>query len=126
MTRREVLAATVVGGLVTTPGVARDTPPPLTPDQARMCVNGETVTVRFQVPRDFSAPGEGDLRLVNYESSDRQTGSTRFRFRAVLAERCRRDLGRVGVADMQSHFAGRVMTVRGQVSAVRYLLVYCS
>lgn len=121
MTRREALAAAVAGGLATTAGAAPAADQPLTPNQAGSCVNGETVTVRFQVARDFSAGGEGDLWLLNYLSSDPQTGASRVAFRAVLSGRCRREFGRVGVADLAAHFAGRVVTVRGTVASAVYL-----
>jgi len=93
---------------------------PLTPEQAWRQKDGATITVRFQVRKDFAISNEGEVWLENLMSSGRLTDAEQFNFRAIVTDRCRKEFSRIGVTKLAAHFAGRVVTVRGKVSSITH------
>jgi hypothetical protein len=120
ITRREVLGCVVAGGLVLPAGAASVNKEPLTPEQAWHLEDQATITVRFEVRKEFAISDDGEVWLFNLMSSDRWADAERFNFHAHLTDRCRKEFGRIGVTKLAAHFAGRVVTVRGKVSSVTY------
>jgi len=51
-------------------------------------------------------------------TSGRWAEAVQSSFRVVMTDKCRKDFVRIGVATLGTHFAGRVVTVRGKVSRV--------
>ena len=93
---------------------------PLTPEQAWRQADGATITVRFEVRKDFAISDDGEVWLLNLMSSDRLEDAEQFNIRAIVTDRCRKEFSRIGVAKPAAHFAGRVVTVRGKVSSVTH------
>ena len=93
---------------------------PLTPEQAWRQEDGATITVRFEVRKDFAISDDGEVWLLNLMSSDRLVDAEQFNIRAIVTDRCRKEFSRIGVAKLAGHFAGRVVTVRGKVSSVTH------
>jgi hypothetical protein len=93
---------------------------PLTAQQAWRQENGTTITVRFEVRKDFAVSDDGEVWLLNLMSSDRLEDAEQFNIRVIVTDRCRKEFSRIGVAKLAAHFAGRVVTVRGKVSRVTH------
>jgi hypothetical protein len=118
--RREVLACVVAAVLVLPAGADPVGKEPLTPEQAWRQEDGVTITARFEVRKDFAVAdaAEGEIYLVHLMSSGRSAEDGQSSFRVVVTEKCRKDFTRIGVSALGTHFAGRVVTVRGKVSRV--------
>jgi hypothetical protein len=114
------LGGVVASGLVLPAGAAPVNKEPLTPEQVWHLEDQATITVRFEVRKDFAISDDGEVWLLNLMSSDRWSDTQRFNFHAVVTDKCRKEFSRIGVAKLAAHFAGRVVTVRGKVSSVTY------
>jgi hypothetical protein len=121
ITRRLVLSCVAAAGLAMQAAADPAAKEPLTPEQAWKQEDGATITIRFEVRKDYAVAdaAEGEIHLVSLMSGRFQDAHTSS-FRVVVTDKCRKDLARIGVAKLGAHFAGRDVTVRGKVTRVTY------
>jgi hypothetical protein len=117
-----MLSCVVAAGLVLPAGADPVGKEPLTSEQAWRQEDGATITVKFEVRKDFAVAdaAEGEIYLVHLTSSGRLAEAGQSSFRVVVTDKCRKDFTRIGVVTLGTHFAGRVVTVRGRVSRVTH------